>query len=146
MTKMLLFSTLLFIMLAVSVHKVNGQCGNELLKTCIENNNNVLFLRSFPVQLGQQINGATLPVRKYNMVLTSGNKYRILTCNANEFKGKAIVSLHYEEELMGSSFCVDNHEHLPYLSFECKQSGMYSISFYFEGGEQGCAVGIITTE
>jgi hypothetical protein len=145
MKKRLLF---LFIFLSVGLLNISAfcQCGNGLLDYCLEKTKEERFLRSFPVQLDQQGKGEALPVRKYNMVLTSGSTYRITTCNASEFPGKVIVSVHYEDELLASSYIIEEQKHLPFLLFDCQTSGIYSLSFYFENGMKGCALGIISTE
>jgi hypothetical protein len=143
MKKLIPLPFIVFLSLALTALDARSQCGNELLEVCVEKFEGGRFSRSFPVQLDEQRQGETLPVRKYSVLLTSGTTYKVATCNATEFPGKAIISIHHEDELIGSTYLLDTREHLPFLLFECTQTGLYSLSLYFENGKQGCAVGII---
>ena len=123
-----------------------SQCGNDLLDVCAEKFQGGRFIRSFPVQLEGQRQGETLPVRKYNILLSNGTTYKISACNANEYPGRAIISIHHEDELIGSTYLLETREHLPFLLIDCTQTGLYNLSIYFENGLEGCAVGIISSQ
>ncbi len=125
---------------------VFSQCGGELFNACHAKIDSENLVRSYPVQFPQRQNGQTLPVVKHNMMLQSGNTYRIYTCSAEEYPGKVIASLHHADKLIGSTYVIDKNKHLPYIEFECKATGVYNLTLYFENGEKGCAIGILAAK
>jgi len=145
MKKYILLSVLFaFFAIVAGMNQAKAQCGDGLLNVCHGKLGESKFLKSFPVQLAKQKKGDPLPVVKYTYVFNSGVTYRIFVCNAQEVPGKAIISLYHNDNMIGTTYLVDSKKHFPFIQFECKMSGVYSLSFYFEDGEEGCAMGIVS--
>ncbi len=136
---------LLLVFFTIIIAGTNAQCGDALIDICHEHLGDTRFLRSFPVQLDEQSSGGSLPVQRYNMVLNAGTTYRIFACNAEEYPGKVIISLYFQDRLVGTTYLVDQRRHLPFIQFNCNTSGVYNIDFYFEDGKEGCAMGMVSS-
>jgi hypothetical protein len=143
MRKLFIASTIFW--LFISSQNVFSQCGDALLDICHSKLGDTRFLKSFPVQLETQKPGSSLPNTRFNMVFNSGTTYKIFACNAAELPGKVIISLYHQDRLMGTTYLVDQKRHLPHIQFNCNMSGVYHIDFYFEDGNQGCAMGIVSS-
>ncbi len=135
----------LFIILLIASKTLNAQCGEALLDICHGKLGDTRFLKSFPVQLEAQKAGSSLPVSRFNMVFNSGTTYKIFACNASELPGKVIISLYHQDRLMGTTYLIEQKRHLPHIQFNCNMSGVYHIDLYFEDGNQGCAMGIVSS-
>jgi hypothetical protein len=122
-----------------------SQCGT-LLDVCHGKLDNARFLKSWPIQLPQQGRGETLPQVSFKMPLTSGTTYKIFACNAEELPGKVIISIrNHNDDLVITSYLVEQKRHLPMIMFPVGMSGIYTFSFYFEEGKEGCAVGVVSS-
>jgi hypothetical protein len=143
MRKLIIGSTIFC--LFVCSQNAFAQCGDALLDICHSKLGDTRFLKSFPVQLEPQKPGSSLPNMRFNMVFNSGTTYKIFACNASELPGKVIISLYHQDRLMGTTYLVDQKRHLPHIQFNCGMSGVYHIDFYFEDGNQGCAMGIVSS-
>ncbi len=146
MKKYFLISILLSLFaFGAGINQAQAQCGEGLIDVCHGKLGESKFLKSFPVQLAKQKKGDPLPVVKYTFVFNSGMTYRIYVCNAQEKPGKGIISLYHQDNMIGTTYMVDSKKHFPFIQFECKMSGAYSLSFYFEDGEEGCAMGVVSS-
>jgi len=128
-----------------TIQNVYSQCGT-LLDVCHGKLDNARFLKSWPIQLPQQGRGETLPQVSFKMPLTSGTTYKIFACNAEELPGKVIISIrNHNDDLVITSYLVEQKRHLPMIMFPVGMSGIYTFSFYFEEGKEGCAVGVVSS-
>lgn len=122
-----------------------SQCGT-LLEVCHGKLDNARFLKSWPVQLPQQSRGENLPQVSFKMPLSSGTTYKIFACNAEELPGQVIISIRNpNDDLVITSYLIEQKRHLPMIMFPVGMSGIYTFSFYFEDGKEGCAVGVVST-
>jgi len=143
MKKIIVFPILLFVMFFAT--NAYSQCGS-LLDVCHDKLDNARFLKSWPVQLPQQGRGETLPQVSFKMPLSSGTTYKIFACNAEELPGKVIISIrNHNDDLVITSYLVEQKRHLPMIMFPVGMSGIYTFSFYFEDGQEGCAVGVVSS-
>lgn len=143
MKKYIFFISLFFMVL--SSGNAWSQCGT-LLDVCHSKLDNARFLKSWPVQLPQQGRGEGLPQVSFKMPLTSGTTYKIFACNASELPGKVIISIrNHNDDLVITSYLVEQKRHLPIIMFPVGMSGIYTFSFYFEDGQEGCAVGVVSS-
>ncbi len=143
MKKYLVLIGLLFLTLLSS--KGFSQCGS-LLDVCHGKLDNARFLKSWPIQLPEQGKGETLPQVSFKMPLTAGTTYKIFACNAEELPGKVIISIrNHNDDLVITSYLVEQQRHLPIIMFPVGMSGIYTFSFYFEDGQEGCAVGVVSS-
>jgi hypothetical protein len=139
------FILISFLFLAFNSNQLYSQCGN-LLEVCHQKLDDARFLKSWPVQLPQQGRGETLPQVSFKMPLSSGTTYKIFACNAEELPGNVIISIrNHNDDLVITSYLVEQKRHLPMIVFPVAMSGIYTFSFYFEDGQEGCAVGVVSS-
>lgn len=143
MKKLIILSGLfIFILLE---NNAFAQCGS-LLEVCHGKLDNARFLKSWPIQLPQQSRGENLPQVSFKMPLSSGTTYKIFACNAEELPGEVIISIRNpNDDLVITSYLIEQKRHLPMIMFPVGMSGIYTFSFYFEDGKEGCAVGVVST-
>jgi len=133
------------VFLAVFQTGLYAQCG-DLLNICHGRLGNARFLRSWPVQLPEQNRGEAMPSVSFKMALTSGITYKIFACNAQEFPGRAIISIrNHNDDLVVTSYMIEQRRHIETIMFPVGMSGIYTFTFYFEDGRAGCAVGVIAS-
>jgi hypothetical protein len=134
-----------FLLLLMISGRAYSQCGT-LLDVCHGRLENARFLRSWPIQLPHSKPGEQIQQVSYKMALSSGTTYKIFACNANEFPGKVIISIrNHNDDLVITSYLIEQKRHLPIILFPVAMSGMYTFSFYFEDGLEGCAVGVVSS-
>ncbi len=140
------YNILLSILFAF-VLNLNGlsQCGN-LMDVCHGKLDDARFIKSWPIQLPEQESGEPLPQVSFKMPLSSGTTYKIFACNAEEYPGEVIISIrNHNDDLVITSYMVEQQRHLPIIKFPVAMSGIYTFSFYFEGGKEGCAIGVVSS-
>ncbi len=134
-----------FAFVCILSSKAYSQCGN-LLDVCHGKLGDARFLKSWPIQLPQQARGEGLPQVSFKMPLTSGTTYKIFACNAQELPGKVIISIRNQnDDLVVTSYMVEQKRHIETIMFPVGMSGIYTFSFYFEEGNEGCAVGVVSS-
>lgn len=144
MKKILLYSFVIGLFILGLNSQSMAQCNDELASKCMPDIGNYKFLKSFPIRLKETKKGAPLETVKFNVTLNQGVTYKIVACNASEFPGKAIISLNQGMKMLGTTYDATTKKHYPGILYQCTASGIYSLSFYFEDGLEGCAVGIIS--
>lgn len=143
--KKILLSAIVFGIMILGLNSLaKAQCNDELAGKCMPDIGNYKFLKSFPVRLKETKKGAPLETVKFNVTLNQGVTYKIVACNASEFPGKAVISLNQGMKMLGTSYDATTKKHYPGIIYQATSSGIYSLSFYFEDGKEGCAVGIIS--
>lgn len=136
---------ILFILLVTAI-KGYSQCGEALLDVCHGKLDDARFLKSWNIQLPAQSKGESLPQLSFKMPLTSGNTYKIFACNDETKPGKVIISIrNHNDDLVVTSYLVEQKRHIPAIVFPVGMSGIYTFSFYFEDGQEGCAVGVVSS-
>lgn len=144
MKKYFILTGLIFVMLLAN--KSQAQCGDRLFDICHSKLDDARFLKSWAIQLENQRSGEPLPQVSFKMPLTSGNTYKIFACNAEELPGKVIISIRNQnDDLVVTSYMVEQRRHIPVIMFPVGMSGIYTFSFYFEDGKEGCAVGVVSS-
>jgi hypothetical protein len=122
-----------------------AQC-SSLLDVCHGKLGDARFLKSWPVQLAQQGRGEAIPQVSFKMPLSSGSTYKIFACNAQELPGKVIISIRNQnDDLVVTSYMHEQKRHIETIMFPVGMSGIYTFSFYFEDGKEGCAVGVVSS-
>lgn len=143
MKKYFIFTSFIFLILLSP--KTFAQCGS-LMDVCHAKLEDARFLKSWPVQLPEQGRGEPLPQVSFKMPLTAGTTYKIFACNAEELPGKVIMSIrNHNDDLVVTSYMVEQKRHLPMIMFPVGMSGIYTFSFYFEDGKEGCAIGVVSS-
>ncbi len=123
--------------------EAKAQCGDELVDICHAELGDARFIRDFPVQHSGSDQSSSPRVTSYDITLSAGTTYRILTCNDQTKPGKVIVSLYRGDQLIATNFDMDSGRFFPYVEYPVSASGRYRLTFTFKDGEEGCAVGIL---
>ena len=122
-----------------------SQCNNTLVTVCSTSlPDNATYLKELKVRLKPQESGKAAPIARYSLMLSKGNHYRFLICNAKEFSGKAIIQLYDKDRLLGTSYFAKTGKHYPAFDFICQKTAVYKVLISFEDGKEGCAVGILS--
>lgn len=143
--KKIINTIIIAVLMLINVHAY-GQCGEDLLNVCHGKLDNARFLKSWNIQLPAQNKGESLPQLSFKMPLTSGTTYKIFACNDQSKPGKVIISIrNHKDDLVVTSYLVEQKRHIPAIMFPVGMSGIYTFSFYFEDGQEGCAVGVVSS-
>jgi hypothetical protein len=122
-----------------------GQTSDPLVSNCVMNaGGDAKYLKDFRVQLGKAAAPSELRY-KANMSLWKNTKYRFSMCNAEDSKGKLILSIKDESnKLVLSSYDKNSGKIYPYVDFTCNKSGIYQLNYDFIDGQQGSGVGVVS--
>ena len=123
----------------------SGQKSDPLVSNCLTNAGaHLIYLKDFRIQLGKADDPGDLRV-KAQMSLWKNTKYRFTLCSARESGGQMIFNLRDESNaVVASSFDKKTGKTHQYIDFVCGKSGVYHLSYDFEGGEKGSGVGIVS--
>lgn len=146
MKKILYIISVLILSALAYQNKAVAQCNNQLVTICSEHlSEKATYLKELKVRLKAKQSGQKDPVARYALMLSKGTHYRFSVCNAKEFSGKAIIQLYdNNNRLLGSSYNPKTKKHYPAFDFLCSKSSVYKVLVSFEGGKEGCAVGILS--
>ena len=124
---------------------VKGQTTDPLVSSCVMNaGSNAKYLKDFRVQLGKAPSAGELRY-KAQMSLWKNTKYRFSMCNADDSKGKLILSIRDDaNKVVLSSFDQKTGKTYPFIDFICSKSGIYQLNYDFTDGQQGSGVGVVS--
>lgn len=124
---------------------VKGQTSDPLVSNCLTTAGpGSKYLKDFRVQLGKAPSAGELRY-KAQMSLWKNTKYRFSLCNAEDSKGKLILSIKDNaNKLVLSSFDQKTGKTYPYVDFICNKSGIYQLNYDFIDGQQGSGVGVVS--
>lgn len=123
-----------------ALNTIKAQCNDELLGICYPTIGNYKFLKSYPVKMKKSKKGEPPMTGQNSIVLNSGVTYRFSACNASDYDGKIVVTLFSGSSMVSSNYNATSGTFYPGFDFQCKKSGVYYISFYFDGGKEGCSM------
>ncbi|MEI7596440.1 MAG: hypothetical protein WCK02_11880 [Bacteroidota bacterium] len=137
---------LIFILVAfIGIQGISmAQCSDELLGVCYPAIGNYKFLKSYPIKMKKSKKGQPPGVAQNSIVLNAGVTYRVTPCNASEYEGKLVVSLYSGDAMVSSSYDPKSKTHYPGFEFQCRKSGVYYLSFYFDEGLEGCGMVLLS--
>jgi hypothetical protein len=124
---------------------ISGQVSDPLVSDCVLNaGKDAKYLKDFRVQLGKAENFNELRF-KANISLWKNTKYRFSMCNAQNSKGKLILSIKDEtNKVIFSSFDKKTGKVYPSFDFTCNKSGIYQLNYDFYDGQPGSGVGVVS--
>ena len=124
---------------------LHGQTSDPLITSCRMNAGpNAKYLKDFRVQLAKAPSAGEFRY-KAQMSLWKNTKYRFTMCNAEDSKGKLILSIKDDtDKVVISSYDPKSGKIYPYVDFICNKSGIYNLSFDFTEGQQGSGVGVVS--
>lgn len=138
--------TIIIISFLVSLGSLSfGQETDPLVSNCATSAGpDTKYLKDFRIQLGQAGTEGELRF-KANLSLWKNTKYRFTMCNADNSKGQLVLAIKDQENKpVLSSFDKKTGKIYSSVDFECQKSGIYQISFDFNGGQQGSGVGVVS--
>ena len=144
MKKILYIVSVLILVSFVSTD-AKAQCNSTLGTVCSAKlSKDATYLKELRARLKSQKSGQQKPVARFSLLLNKGNHYRFNVCNAKEFESKAVLQLYDRNKLLGTSYFAKTGKHYPFFDFICPKTGVYKVLISFDGGKEGCAVGILS--
>jgi hypothetical protein len=137
------FITILLVLLAgIMAH---GQSTDPLVTNCVMNAGpDTRYLKDFRIQLGKASSPGELRY-KAQMSLWKNTTYRFSLCNADDSRGKLILSVKDDNnKTVLSSFDQKTGKVYPFVNFTCNKSGIYQLNFDFTNGDPGSGVGVVS--
>lgn len=136
---------LVLVLFALPLTGNSQVAADELVSKCaLTAGDNTAYLKDFRVQLPKATPNAAAPVYKANMYLMKNMKYRFSLCNSAEFKGELIVTLYDEDKKLISSLNESTGKQYSSIDFICNKTGLYTLWFAFNNGEQGSGVSVVS--
>lgn len=122
-----------------------GQTTDPMVSNCVMNAGpDARYLKDFRIQLGKASNPGELRF-KAQMSLWKNATYRFSLCNADDSRGKLILTIRDEtNRTVLSSLDQKTGKIYPYVNFKCNKSGIYLLYFDFAGGDPGSGVGVVS--
>ncbi len=115
---------------------------DELVNTCALNIGNATYMKDFKVKL-QQSSVKPPPSSKFSILMNKGTIYKLNTCNADGYAGKAVVELYDGSKKLTANLESDGTVKDAF-GFFCQKSGVYKLRVYFKDGKEGAAVVILS--
>ena len=136
---------ILALILANSIDFSKAQCNDQLLTIASEKLKGYNYVKDYKIKMkkGKKDNP---PFQKTTMILNSGCRYKIFTLNAKEYDGKLIADIFSVDGAVASTYSNDSKKHYEAVEFNCKKTGVYYLTLYFEGAEEGCGICILSIE
>lgn len=132
---------LLVIALSFWTGNAFGQ-SDELVNTCALNIGKATYMKDFKVKL-QQSSVKPPPSSKFSVLMNKGTIYKLNTCNAEGYEGKAVVELYDGSKKIATNLQSDGTVKEAF-GFFCQKSGVYKIRVFFKDGKEGAAVIILS--
>ena len=134
-------------LLAFTTYSIDSkaQCNNQLVNNCALNvGDNATYIKDFKAKLKKARRGASAPIAMFTIVLNKGTHYRFTVCNAKEFEGEAVLQLYDTNNMLGSTFDLARGKDYKAFDLMCRKTATYKVYMTFQGGKEGCAVGILS--
>jgi len=140
MKKYLLLPTLLILFLFQNCF---SQCDtDDFMDDCAEGLGNFKFVRSHKIG-AKDDKKASGPTIEYKILLSKGNIYEFLMCTDKSLGGDLVINLYdRNRKLILSNYNKQKRKIYPDVNYECSATGVYYISYEFQGGN-GCGINII---
>jgi major membrane immunogen (membrane-anchored lipoprotein) len=124
---------------------IHGQTSDPLVSSCVINAGpNSKYLKDFRIELGKAPSSGDFRY-KAQMSLWKNTKYKFTQCNADDSKGKLVLTIKDDaNKIVLSSFDQKSGKIYPYIEFICNKSGIYVLNYDFLDGQQGSAVGVVS--
>ncbi|MES2678699.1 MAG: hypothetical protein V4635_02385 [Bacteroidota bacterium] len=126
-----------------------GGCDNStLIKEAVDQLKKFTLIQDFPFYLKKRKKDHDIEYKKQIITLNRGVRYKFFTVRSSEYDGLPILSIYNNEKqefLLGTTYNATFKRFYSELEFECKTTGNYCLSFSFQDGMEGCAVGIFSS-
>ncbi|NMD01677.1 MAG: hypothetical protein GYA71_00220 [Bacteroidales bacterium] len=136
---------LIILLILATGFLARAQSTDPLISNCVMNTgSNTRYLKDFRVQLGK---GSTTGEMRYKaqMSLWKNTKYRFSMCNSDDSQGQLILTIKDESnKVVLSSYDQNTKKVYPFIDFICNKSGIYTLNYDFNEGNQGSGVGVVS--
>ncbi|HOU01491.1 MAG TPA: hypothetical protein PK719_08885 [Bacteroidales bacterium] len=136
---------LIILLILATGFLARAQSTDPLINNCVMNTgSNTRYLKDFRVQLGK---GSTTGEMRYKaqMSLWKNTKYRFSMCNSDDSQGQLILTIKDESnKVVLSSYDQNTKKVYPFIDFICNKSGIYTLNYDFNEGNQGSGVGVVS--
>jgi hypothetical protein len=126
-----------------------GDCTNsDMTATAVDQLKKFTMIQDFPFYMKKKKKSDGIEYKKQVITLNRGVRYKFFTVKNNDYEGVPIVSIYNNEKqefLLGSTYNPTFKRFYNELEFECKTSGNYCLSFSFQDGLEGCALGVFAS-
>lgn len=124
---------------------VRSQSTDPLVSNCVMNAGaNTRYLKDFRIQLGKGSSSGEMRF-KAQMSLWKNTKYRFSMCNTDDSQGQLILTIKDESnKVVLSSYDQNTKKVYPFIDFICNKSGIYTLNYDFNEGNQGSGVGVVS--
>lgn len=139
-----------FIILAVTlvllpVITMSQPATDDLVSRCVlAAGDNTTYLKDFFIQLPKASTSAAVPVHKANMYLLKNMKYRFSLCNSEDSGAELVITIYDQGKELISTLNKSTGKQYNSVDFFCNKTGLYTLWFGFENGEQGSGVGVVS--
>ena len=129
---------LLFIISIVAIN-AHSQCSDVLIDSARTRLGEATYLDAYRI-LMKKGKKNKIPIASFKIQMSKGNIYRFIVADAQENKSFLICNISDDYKKYGESY--DSFEQLNYkgLDFKCTKTGIYYLSGFFNNGEEGCGV------
>jgi len=139
------FIFLAAVLVLLPVITMSQPASDDLVSRCVLTaGDNTTYLKDFFIQLPKASNNAAVPVHKANMYLLKNMKYRFSLCNSQDSNGELVITIYDQGKELISSLNRSTGKQYSSVDFICNKTGLYTLWFGFEGGEQGSGVGVVS--
>jgi hypothetical protein len=134
-----------FTLLSIVVGSASAQTAcatEEFEKKCTEKISKLgfTFLKSYKID-GETSNKTKI---EYQYIFTQGSNYAIAIASKDEENKGLILNLYdSNRKLVASNFNSENKKYLAGISYACNTTGIYYLSFSFDGAKDKCAASVL---
>lgn len=143
------FGLVLLVMFSSFIGKDKNTCDRQkLLELAVPRLKKYTLMQDYPFSFKKKKKSNEAEMSKNVVTLNRGVRYRIYTIKNDAFDGQPIVTIYNNEKLefmIATTYNASRKVFYNEIEFECKTTGNYCLCFSFLDGEEGCALGIIST-
>jgi hypothetical protein len=143
MKKIFLLTLIIFVGAFFS-RSVKAQTEAQRVDLCTKMALGATFLESYTVQLAGAKDGERTPVFRQAVAMRKGHRYRFTICTDEESSGEAVLQLHDEAQVVGSSYNTETGKTYQNFDFECNKFAIYIIHVSFKNGKEGSAIAVVS--
>jgi len=136
---------LIILLILATGFLARAQSSDPLISNCVMNaGSNTRYLKDFRIQLGKGSRAGEMRY-KAQMSLWKNTKYRFSMCNSDDSQGQLILTIKDESnKVVLSSYDQNTKKVYPFIDFICNKSGIYTLNYDFNEGNQGSGVGVVS--
>jgi len=125
------------------------ECDRQLLlEKAVPKLKKFTLIQDYPFSFKKKKKNDAIEYSKQMITLNRGIRYKFYAVKNDEFEGIPIVYIFNNEKqevMLGSSYNTHYKKFYDEIEFECKTTGNYCLSFCFQDGLDGCALGVFSS-